>query len=33
MKYFIAFTIFSVLLLARNEYDDLTWGTGIVEEK
>ena len=30
MKYFITFTILSVLLLARNEYDDLTWGTGIV---
>jgi outer membrane protein len=30
MKYVITFTIFSVLLLAKNEYDDLTWGTGIV---
>lgn len=30
MKYFITFTIFSVLLLAKNEYDDMTWGTGVV---
>lgn len=29
MRYFIALTICTVLLLARNEYDDLTWGTGI----
>ena len=29
MRYFIALTICTVLLLARNEYDNLTWGTGI----
>ncbi len=30
MRYFITLAICTVLLLARNEYDDLTWGTGIV---
>lgn len=30
MRYFTILTIFTVLLLARNQYDDLTWGTGIV---